>query len=257
LVKLIDLSHPWHADLPPFPGYTSPVVRWIKRMPENRIYSKFIETNTHAGTHVDAPTHYNYNGKDMAGIPLETLYGPGVVVDLSDVVREWSVYTPDDIEKKVEVREGDILIIHTGYHAHFNPLSSGCKGNPPKPDEVKYFFRHPGPDRRLADWARRKRLRWVGVDTGSADHPINTSLRYVRPDLAAEYAKSQGRELDAIFPPSDFFIMHQLLGDGIIHAENVGGDIDLVLNKRTTIGAFPWKFIGGDAGICRIIAFVD
>jgi hypothetical protein len=37
----------------------------------------------------------------------------------------------------------------------------------------------------------------------------------------------------------------------------VGGDIENVLNTRCIIGAFPWKFEGGEACPCRIIAFLD
>jgi kynurenine formamidase len=42
---------------------------------------------------------------------------------------------------------------------------------------------------------------------------------------------------------------------GIVHAENVGGDLAELGTTRCIIGAFPWKFIGGEASICRIIAF--
>jgi kynurenine formamidase len=41
----------------------------------------------------------------------------------------------------------------------------------------------------------------------------------------------------------------------IIHAENVGGDIDKVLGKRLIIGCFPWRFEGGESCIARIVAF--
>lgn len=52
--------------------------------------------------------------------------------------------------------------------------------------------------------------------------------------------------------------MHYLaFPEGCIHAENVGGDIENVLNTRCIIGAFPWKFEGGEACPCRIIAFLD
>jgi len=27
------------------------------------------------------------------------------------------------------------------------------------------------------------------------------------------------------------------------------------LNKRLVIGCFPWKFVGGESSICRIVAF--
>jgi hypothetical protein len=44
---------------------------------------------------------------------------------------------------------------------------------------------------------------------------------------------------------------------GIIHAECVGGDLDLLLNRRVTIGFFPWRFVDGEACIGRCVAFVD
>ena len=37
----------------------------------------------------------------------------------------------------------------------------------------------------------------------------------------------------------------------------MGGDIERVLNTRCIIGAFPWKFEGGEACPCRILAFLD
>ena len=43
----------------------------------------------------------------------------------------------------------------------------------------------------------------------------------------------------------------------IVHCENVGGDIDRLLNRRCVIGAFPWRFVGGEAAFCRIVAFLD
>ena len=34
------------------------------------------------------------------------------------------------------------------------------------------------------------------------------------------------------------------------------GDIDNALNVRCKIGAFPWRFVGGEASICRVVAFI-
>ena len=51
--------------------------------------------------------------------------------------------------------------------------------------------------------------------------------------------------------------MHiELFNHGIIHAECLGGDIDLLLNRRAVIGAFPWRLVDGESCICRILAFV-
>jgi hypothetical protein len=44
---------------------------------------------------------------------------------------------------------------------------------------------------------------------------------------------------------------------GIIHAECVGGEIDLLLNRRVTVGMFPWRFVEGESSIARCVAMVD
>src|SRR5438132_458289 len=60
------------------------------------------------------------------------------------------------------------------------------------------------------------------------------------------------------FPEEHLFCMHrEPFRHGVIHAENLGGDLALVLNRRCVVGAFPWKFVGGEASICRIVAFLD
>ena len=51
--------------------------------------------------------------------------------------------------------------------------------------------------------------------------------------------------------------MHiEMFNHGIIHAECLGGDIDLLLNQRAVIGCFPWRFVDGESSISRIVAFV-
>jgi len=57
------------------------------------------------------------------------------VVDLSDVCGDYDVYTSKMVEERVEVRQGDILIIHTGYH-HFG-------WDMPTADEIRYMVKHP------------------------------------------------------------------------------------------------------------------
>jgi len=43
----------------------------------------------------------------------------------------------------------------------------------------------------------------------------------------------------------------------IIHAEWIGGDVDLLCNRRSTIGFFPWRFVDGESGIGRRVAMVE
>jgi len=52
--------------------------------------------------------------------------------------------------------------------------------------------------------------------------------------------------------------MHlDLFPHGIIHAECIGGDIDLLLNRRVTIGVFPWRFVDGESSVGRFVALVE
>jgi hypothetical protein len=44
---------------------------------------------------------------------------------------------------------------------------------------------------------------------------------------------------------------------GIIHVECVGGEIDLLLNRRVNIAFFPWRFVDGESSIGRCVALVE
>jgi arylformamidase len=53
-------------------------------------------------------------------------------------------------------------------------------------------------------------------------------------------------------------LMHiEMFPHHIIHAECLGGEIDLLCNRRTTIGFFPWRFVDGESCIGRCVAMVD
>ncbi len=126
------------------------------------------------------------------------------------------------------------------------------------------MLRHPGPSMDFVDWVKEMEIKWIGgVDCGSADHPMNTKIRDWEPreaEAADKYLREKyGKGLDELYPwPEAYQAMHIQVfpkPNEIIHAENLGGDIDKVLNKRMIIGCFPWKFVDGESSICRIVAF--
>jgi kynurenine formamidase len=100
---------------------------------------------------------------------------------------------------------------------------------------------------------------------------MNTSIRMMRPDLAAEFTRRHGKTPAELFGTfeythkksgrrvvSDIFPFHNwAFQEGLLHAENLGGDIELMLNKRALIGAFPWRYEGLEGCPCRIVAFLD
>jgi len=64
--------------------------------------------------------------------------------------------------------------------------------------------------------------------------------------------------LNEIYPwPDVYQAMHIMVFPKpweIIHVENIGGEIDKVLNKRLILGTLPWKFKDGESAFCRCIA---
>jgi len=253
-MKLIDLTIPLGIATPPWPTYEPLEVKYFKRLAPNGANGQVVTHSNHLGTHLDGEIHFFTAGKDIASLDLDFLVHDAAVVDLSDVVADYDIYTSEMIEERVEVRQGDILIIHTGFH-HFG-------WDMPTADEIRYMVQHPGPDREFALWAKAKKLRWIGVDCGSADHPMNTIIRNWMPRQARQaemhFQKKYGKGLADVFDDSKYQLMHiEMFPEGIIHAECIGGEIDLLVNRRVQIGFFPWRFVDGESSIGRCVAMVD
>ncbi len=253
-MKIIDLSIPLGIGTPPWPTYEPLQVKYFKRLAPNGANGQVVTHSNHLGTHLDGEIHFYTPGKDIAALDFDFLHGPGVIVDLSDAAGDYDIYTSKMVEDRVDVQEGDILLIHTGYHRY--------GWDQPIADEIRYMVKHPGPDREFAEWCMAKKIKWLGVDCGSADHPMNTIIRTWMPrqtkEAEAHFQKTYGKTIAEVFTDDKYQLMHiEMFPEGIIHAECLGGDIDLLLNQRVEIGCFPWRFVDGEASISRIVAFVD
>ena len=256
-VKIYDLSIPIGVNCPPWPTYEPVQMKFFKRLSSNGANGQLLTHSNHVGTHLDVPLHFDTSGRTVDQLELTKLVRPGVVVDLTDApcCEDFGIYTPEMIEERVEVREGDILIINTGYHKY--------GWDSPEADEQRYMVRHPGPSLSFVKWCQDKKIAWIGVDCGSADHPMNTKIRDWCPMDAAKCDKymqeKYGKTLQEMYPwPEQYQAMHiQLFCQPYecIHAECLGGDIDQLSNKRCVIGCFPWRLVGGESCISRIVAF--
>ncbi|MEX2501303.1 MAG: cyclase family protein [Trueperaceae bacterium] len=69
---------------PVWPGDAPFAVRPTARIPNGSSVNLMrFEGTTHLGTHVDAPFHVRESGARIESIPLETLIGPGLVIDVA------------------------------------------------------------------------------------------------------------------------------------------------------------------------------
>jgi kynurenine formamidase len=264
-MKIVDLSHTMSIHTPGWVGYAGNKMYYAQNLQTQMIVAQRVETSMHSGTHFDGAMHAT-DGRtgDMASLPMDYLVNHGVVVDLSKQLTDWTSITPEMIEKSgAEIREGDILILYTGWYKYYEGQA--------QQDLVRYFCYHPGPNLATLEWMLKKKIKWFGMDTGSCDHPMNTSIRNMRPDIAREFEQRMGKSAADYF--GTFEYVHKRSGrkvrqdtfpfhnyafqEGLLHAENLGGDLELVLGKRCIIGAFPWRYEGLEACPCRILAIFD
>jgi len=257
-VRIYDLTQPLSVHTPPWPSYVPLSIQYFKRLAGAHMgqgaNGQVITTSHHVGTHIDGEIHFHASGRAIGQVPLEEWIGPGAIADLSGILDDYDLYTPEMITDRVEIKPGDILIINTGYHRY--------AWDQPQADEIRYFVKHPGPAPGFHQWVIDMKIRWLGVDCGSADHPMNTILRQWHPHYfraaEAKLLLQYGKSWDEMFPPEKYYqVMHlALFPQKIVHAENLGGEIERLSNRRAWIACFPLRGIEFESSLCRIVALL-
>ena len=113
-MQLIDLSRIFHVSMPVFPGDTPPVWKQVAFVEKDGYNASRLHTGMHVGTHIDAPLHMVANGKPLSAFSAEHFIGPGYVVDARGLAR-----VDKDLLEAVSLPEGAIVLVHTGWAAHF------------------------------------------------------------------------------------------------------------------------------------------
>jgi len=258
-LQVYDLTQRLSIHTPPWPSYMSLGIQYFKRIAGAHMgqgaNGQIITTSNHVGTHMDGEIHFHASGRSIGNVPMKEWIGQGVVVDISKEVGDYDLYSPEMLMSKAEIKKGDILIINTGYNRY--------AWDQKQSDEVRYFVKHPGPGPGFHKWALEMKLKWIGVDCGSADHPMNTIIRQWHPARFVEaeqklIKKYKVKSWDEMFPQEEYYqVMHiKMFPKKIVHAENLGGDINRLSNKRAWIGCFPLRGIELESAMCRIVAFL-
>jgi arylformamidase len=117
--RLVDLTHIIVPDTEPRPIH-------IERVPAPNaipggpwyIMHKLQMTLNHVGTHIEAPYHVCRDGIDVAAVPVDSLCGDAVVLDLTSV-KPGGVVTVSDMNRAAVtsggIRPGDIVLCRFDY----------------------------------------------------------------------------------------------------------------------------------------------
>ena len=91
---------------------------------------------------------------------------------------------------------------------------------------------------------------------------MNTIIKDWHPgpfaEAEAKMKEKHGKSWDELFPSEEYYqVMHlKLFPKRIVHAENLGGDIEKIGNGRVWIGCFPLRGIELESSMCRIVAMM-
>lgn len=248
-LHLVELSHIWGMGAPSYPGQEDVRMFRSVKHAQHGVLAWKVRTDMHSGTHMIAPIHMAQRGKDMAAVDAARFFGNGVVLDLTRKAN-FDRISAEDLKQAGEIREGDIVVINTGWHRKYS-------------DGLEYFGQAPGLTRDAADYLIGKAPKLVAVDTPFIDCPLATSMGPHRGGpqmkrLARSYADATGRDPAADYPQADWYPAHRALAYADIPViQQVGGDVDLLTGRRATLVAAPWKFLHADACIVRFMALLD
>ena len=266
--KLYDLTQGCSIFTPPWPGEKALEIHFFKRVTGaygggQGANGQILNWSNTVGTHLVGERAFHSGARAIADIPLTDLNGPGVIADISDLVSDYSIYTPEMITSKVEVKPGDILIVNTGYHRYswdqpdvINPDAQGGVES----KEFGFLVRHPGPSMDFYKWALDMKLKLIGVDCGCAEHPMNTPIRRMHENhfarAEAKLKAETGKTWDETFPQGEYYeLTHITMPKAhLVLAESIVGDIDQLKNKRAWISIMPIPFVEVETAWSRVWA---
>ncbi|THD68110.1 cyclase family protein [Robertkochia marina] len=194
-----------------------------------------ITTAEHGGTHIDAPIHFAEGKLTVDQIPLESLMGAAIKIDVSEKALQDPDYliSVDDIdrweqEENTPIPDGSIVLFYTG-HSTYYPDKKKYLGTEQRGEEALDSLHFPGISPEAAQWLIDNRnIKAVGLDTPSLD-----------------YGQSKNFKTHVI-----------LLSENVPGFENLANLEQLPASGFQVI-ALPMKIKGGSGGPLRMIAIMN
>jgi len=216
--RLVDLSQVIGPETQMFPAYPQPAFTpWTTREVHGFLAESLFLVS-HTGTHVDAPFHFEPEGRTLDQLPLDRFFAPGHVLDLHDLPARTRL-GPAPLRRARDrlgrsIRPGDAVLIRTGWER--------------KRGTRAYLFQNPG----LGGEAANELVSW-GVNLVGVDSP--------NIDVAGD---------------EEYGAHHALLRAGIPVIENVA-NLATLGGAPFTLAAFPLRLEGATGSPIRLVALVE
>lgn len=186
----------------------------LHTVPRDGWNTRILHLYSHAGTHMDAQTHFAAGQETIDTIPLEKCLGPAWVADIPGLAPRALIEVSHLEDVADKLRTGESLLLRTGWSKHVD--NPNCyRDGLPRISEA------------LAQWCAARRLSMLGVEPPSVADVNNV----------AEITR-----------------IHQiLLAGGVTIVEGLT-NLDRIRRQKILFGALPLKIEGGDGCPCRAFA---
>jgi len=254
MTKIIDLSKtieykksdPWfmRTKIKNIPHAKSmKLIRYVLKLPKRLIPSNFHgwaddkikNMGVHSSTHIDAPWHYGptvqgKKAKTIDEIPLEWLYGDGIVIDMSHK-KDFEAITVEDLQNdlkknSLQLKAGNIVLIRTDR------------------DQLKgqdIFDRGTGMSKEATIWLIEQGIKVMGIDQWGWDLPLR--------HLVEQAKKTDNKEL--------FWEGHLVgIDHEYLHMEQLT-NLKALPPSGFKVAVFPLKIKGGSAAPARVVAIME
>lgn len=222
-IMLIQLSHRLSEHTPFYASLPKPQLKQLYDLSKgNTCNSFYLTTSNHAGTHVDAPRHFNSRGRAITNYQLsELVFHRPAVLDLP--IKDSELIEPRHLEPALASTSQtvDLLLLRTGFGQH-------------RHDERRYIDHGPGfgPEAAEQLMARFPSLRAIAMDFASVSA------------LAHEQA---GAEAHRVFLGCSKYAERPvlLIEDALLPTD---------LPPLDRVFVIPWMFDGLDSAPCTMFA---
>ncbi|KAL5015296.1 hypothetical protein ScPMuIL_009566 [Solemya velum] len=176
-MKTVDMSHDLSIATPFWVGMPRFNFTILNRNNTSRGF--WLENNAfqiaeHGGTHLDAPAHYYKGSWRTQLIPMDSLFGPGVVINVTDKVLtnpDYRVKTSDLSQWEANygrIPPNAVIIMNSGWQYKFPNKTRVFNTTDPE-DPSTYHF--PGWHEEAVQWlVDNRQVNIIGVDTPSTDY---------------------------------------------------------------------------------------
>lgn len=210
----------------------------VEEIPDGEMLAlEIVHSSVHMGTHVDAPYHYGSESegspsKKINELPLEWCYGPGVVLDFTDMSYP-QVISKEDVIRALEqinylLKPQDIVLIHTG--------GDQLVGTP------EYVTQYVGMHPEAVEYILDQGVVMLGIDTIGLDRPC--------PDMFKEFLTTKEKE---VLWPSHFLGRRREFS----HMERLANLGAIPQPFGFTVSCLPVKVRNAGAGWARVVAIID